>query len=77
MKKTLLTDVTVGELSEGFIFDHAENKGLFGWNGKLVIQPEYQRSYLYDKGGKDVAVIESLLQGYPLGLLYFVDVGNG
>lgn len=77
MKKTLLTDVTVGELSEGFIFDHAENKGLFGWNGKLVIQPEYQRSYLYDKGGKDVAVIESLLQGYPLGLLYFVDVGDG
>lgn len=39
-------------------------------NGLVVIQPEYQRNYIYDKGGRDVAVIESILKGYPLGLLY-------
>ncbi|MCL2712183.1 MAG: DUF262 domain-containing protein, partial [Methanomassiliicoccaceae archaeon] len=32
------------------------------------------RNYIYADGKKDVAVIESLLKGYPLGLIYFVDV---
>ena len=37
-----------------------------------IRQPEYQRNYIYGDGKKDFAVIESLLKGYPLGLLYFV-----
>jgi len=36
-----------------------------------VIQPEYQRHYIYGDGKRDVAVIVSLLNGYPLGLIYF------
>lgn len=40
-------------------------------DGKLTIQPEYQRNYIYNDGKKDVAVIDSLLKGYPLGLIYF------
>ena len=43
-------------------------------SGKLTIQPEYQRNYIYADGKKDVAVIDSLLKGYPLGLIYFVKV---
>lgn len=39
--------------------------------GRLTIQPEYQRNYIYCDGKKDVAVIESALKGYPLGLIYF------
>lgn len=72
MKTTLHTDWTVGDICEGFIFDKNENKGLFGLGGKLIIQPEYQRNYIYGDGKKDVAVVESLLKGYPLGLIYFV-----
>jgi len=72
MITTLHTDWTVGDICKGFIFDKNENKGLFGLNGKLIIQPEYQRNYIYGDGKKDVAVIESLLKGYPLGLIYFV-----
>lgn len=72
MKKTLITDWTVGDICEGFAFDKNEGKGLFGLNGQLIIQPEYQRNYIYDKDGKDVEVIKSLLKGYPLGLIYFV-----
>lgn len=78
MITTLHTDWTVGDVCKGFIFDRNENKGLFGLNGKLIIQPEYQRNYIYagmknNKGiPKDVAVVESLLKGYPLGLIYFV-----
>ncbi len=72
MKTTLHTDWTVGDICRGFIYDKNENKGLFGLNGKLIIQPEYQRNYIYGDGKRDVAVIESLLKGYPLGLIYFV-----
>lgn len=72
MKTTLHTDWTVGDICEGFVYDRNENKGLKGLDGKLIIQPEYQRNYIYGDGKRDVAVVESLLKGYPLGLLYFV-----
>lgn len=72
----LVTDWTVANICDGFTFDQAEGKGLYGLGGRLTIQPEYQRNYIYDKGGKDVAVIRSLLKGYPIGLLYFVKTGD-
>ena len=72
MKTELHTDWTVGDICKGFIYDKNENKGLFGLDGKLIVQPEYQRNYIYGDGKKDVAVVESLLKGYPLGLIYFV-----
>lgn len=72
MKTKLHTDWTVGDICQGFTFDKNENKGLFGLNGQLIIQPEYQRNYIYGDGKKDVAVVESILKGYPLGLIYFV-----
>ncbi|MGB0768176.1 MAG: GmrSD restriction endonuclease domain-containing protein [Phycisphaeraceae bacterium] len=77
MKTNLRTDQTVTDVCEGFVYNELEGKGLFGLGGKLTIQPEYQRNYLYaDKGGdKEKAVIESLLKGYPLGLIYFNQVG--
>lgn len=74
MKTTLLQDTTVREILDGFMWDATEDKGLHGWGGKLTIQPEYQRNYVYglDGGAKEVKVIESLVKNYPLGLLYFV-----
>ena len=72
MKTTLHTSWTVGDICKGFIYDQNENKGLYGLDGQLIIQPEYQRNYIYGDGKKDVAVVESLLKGYPLGLIYFV-----
>lgn len=77
MKTTLITDWTVGDVCKGFVFDRNEGKGLFGLDGHLVIQPEYQRNYIYDKDNRDVAVVESLLKGYPLGLIYFVKNDDG
>ena len=76
MKTTLKTDLTVGDIREGFVYNEYEGKGLFGWSGKLTIQPEYQRNYIYAKEKKEAAVIDSLLKGYPLGLLYFVKTGE-
>ena len=73
METTLHTEYTIEKLVEGFVYSELEAKGLFGLAGKLVIQPEYQRNYIYNDGKQDVAVIDSLLKGYPLGLIYFVD----
>ena len=72
MKTTLHTDWTVGDICKGFVYDKNEDKGLFGLDGQLTIQPEYQRNYIYGDGKRDVAVVDSLLKGYPLGLIYFV-----
>lgn len=71
MKTTLRTDITIQDICEGFMYNELEGKGLFGLSGTLTIQPEYQRNYIYADGKRDVAVIESILKGYPLGLLYF------
>jgi len=73
MKTTLRTDLTIADICDGFVYNQLEGKGLFGLGGKLTIQPEYQRNYIYAEGGgkREQAVIESLLKGYPLGLIYF------
>jgi len=73
MKTTLKTEITVKEICDGFVYNELEGKGLFGLSGKLTIQPEYQRNYIYasDGGKKEMAVIESVLKGYPIGLIYF------
>ncbi|MBT6050571.1 MAG: DUF262 domain-containing protein, partial [Candidatus Scalindua sp.] len=76
METTLKTNITVKDICEGFVYNELEGKGLFGLSGKLTIQPEYQRNYIYADGKKDVAVIDSLLKGYPLGLIYFVKVSD-
>lgn len=69
--KTDLKRYTVAAVVDGFVYNELEARGLFGLSGRLTIQPEYQRNYIYNDGKKDVAVIDSLLKGYPLGLIYF------
>lgn len=78
MNTTLRTDITVADICDGFVYNQLEGKGLFGLCGKLTIQPEYQRNYIYADGGgkKEQAVIHSLLKGYPLGLIYFNKVAK-
>lgn len=76
MKTELKIDYTIGEILEGFVYNEYEGRGLFGLNGKLVIQPEYQRNYIYADGKKDVAVVNSILNGYPIGLIYFNKNGD-
>jgi hypothetical protein len=73
VKTTLRTDLTAADICNGFVYNQLEGKGLFGLGGKLTIQPEYQRNYIYAEGGgkREQAVIHSLLKGYPLGLIYF------
>ena len=45
--KTTLKKYTVKEVTDGFVYNDFEGKGLFGLSGRLTIQPEYQRNYIY------------------------------
>lgn len=76
MKTILKNNITIKEVCDGFEYNEFEGKGLFGLSGKLTIQPEYQRNYIYADGKRDVAVIDSILKGYPIGLIYFNQVGT-
>jgi 5-methylcytosine-specific restriction endonuclease McrA len=78
MKTILKTTITVKEICDGFEYNEFEGKGLFGLSGKLTIQPEYQRNYIYasDGGKREMAVIESVLKEYPIGLIYFNKVSD-
>ncbi|WP_354684431.1 DUF262 domain-containing protein [Cupriavidus necator] len=78
MITTLRTDITVADICDGFTYNQLEGKGLYGLGGKLTIQPEYQRNFIYADGGgkREAAVIHSLLKGYPLGLIYFNKVSE-
>lgn len=73
----LHTEWTVADICKGFTYNELEGKGLFGLDGRLTIQPEYQRHYIYNDGKRDVAVIDSLLKEYPIGLLYFNRTSDG
>jgi hypothetical protein len=74
--KTTLKQYTVKQISDGFVYNALEGRGLFGLAGQLTVQPEFQRNYIYAEENKEAAVIESLLLGYPLGLFYFNKVSD-
>lgn len=74
--KTTLKQYEISKIVDGFVYNEYEGKGLFGLSGKLTIQPEYQRNYIYAEKNREEAVIDSLLKGYPLGLIYFNKVGE-
>ena len=74
--KAVLKEITIAEICDGFHYSELEGKGLYGMSGRLTIQPEYQRNYIYCDGKRDAAVIESVLREYPIGLFYFNKVGD-
>ena len=56
--------------------DSAE-EGVVAYGGKLDIRPKYQREFVYTGKQRD-AVIETIKNGFPLNVMYWVktDVGN-
>lgn len=76
MKTILRTDITIRDICDGFVYNEYEGRGLFGLSGKLTIQPEYQRNYIYAQENRESGVIDSVIKGYPLGLIYFNKVAD-
>lgn len=45
--KMNLKQYKVTDIVDGFAYNEYEGKGLFELSGRLTIQPEYQRNYIY------------------------------
>ncbi len=63
--------ISLRKLSKGYE-NNDEEGGVWGYNKKLSIRPEYQREYLYKDKKRD-AVMDSVMQGFPLNLMYWED----
>ena len=69
-----LRRVTVCDLMKSY-HDDGEG-GVFGYAGKLDIQPPYQREFIYKARERD-AVIDSILKGFQLNVMYWADREDG
>ena len=68
--KVELREVTVRELVEDYRDD--EEGGVYGYGGKLDIRPPFQREFIYKEKERN-AVIDSILKGFPLNVMYWAD----
>ena len=66
--------IPVRKVFEGYV-DSAE-LGVRGYGGRLNIRPAYQREFVYKPAQRD-AVIETVRQGFPLNVMYWVRNGEG
>lgn len=66
-------EVTVGDITKGYV--NNEELGVRGYNGKLDIRPPYQREFIYNDKEQQ-AVITTVLNGYPLNVMYWVKRGD-
>jgi len=62
-------EVTVGEITQGYV--NNDEQGVRGYNGLLDIRPPYQREFIYNEKEQQ-AVINTVLHGYPLNVMYWV-----
>ena len=62
-------EVTVSEITKGYIDN--EEQGVRGYDGQLDIRPPYQREFIYNEKEQQ-AVINTVLKGYPLNVMYWV-----
>lgn len=72
------TKINVKDLVNGYVNDTDTDieKGVYAYDGKLCVRPAFQRSFVYDKQQEN-AVIDTVLKGFPLNLMYWVDNGDG
>lgn len=68
--------ITVRELSQNYRDDN--EGGVYGYdNGEhiLVLRPKYQREFIYPDKKRD-AVIDTIMNGFPLGIMYWSKVDD-
>ena len=69
----LLKEITIREVTNGYI--NNDEEGVVGYGGKLNIRPKYQREFVYNEIQRN-AVIETILKGFPLNVMYWVKNDN-
>lgn len=64
-----LVQTPVEDVFKGYQ-DFGEDEGVVGYHGQLDIRPKYQRNFVYDID-QEKAVINTVLHGYPLNVMYW------
>lgn len=72
--KIELYEITIKEIAENYVDNQEE--GVIGYNGKLNIRPKYQREFVYDEKKRN-AVIDTIMKGFPLNVMYWVKNDDG
>ncbi len=72
--KIELYEITIKEIAEKYVDNQEE--GVIGYNGKLNIRPKYQREFVYDEKKRN-AVIDTIMKGFPLNVMYWVKNDDG
>lgn len=72
--KIELNRIPIREVIAGYK-DSAE-EGVVAYGGKLDIRPKYQREFVYNGKQRD-AVIETVKNGFPLNVMYWVKTNEG
>ena len=67
-------EIPVREVAAGYVDTPAT--GCRGYGGKLNIRPTFQREFVYNDAQRD-AVIQTVLDGFPLNVMYWVQSGDG
>lgn len=70
---------TLRDLVDGYLKDSDDGSttdSVYGYGGKLNIRPAYQRNSVYNEAKRD-AVIQTILEGCPLNVMYWVDHEDG
>ena len=69
-----LHSIAIKEISKGYLDNDEE--GVIGYDGKLNIRPKYQREFVYDEKKRN-AVIDTIMKGFPLNVMYWVKNDDG
>ncbi|MBR4872208.1 MAG: DUF262 domain-containing protein [Clostridia bacterium] len=65
--------IKVKDIFDGYI-DNGDD-GIFAYGGRLAVRPAYQREFVYNEKQAE-AVIHTILNGFPLNIMYWVKVGD-
>lgn len=66
------TKIKVSDLVENYSDDG--DGGVYGYNNRLTIRPSYQRNFCFSDKQR-AAVIDSVMNGFPLNLMYWSKTG--
>lgn len=69
-----LKKILIKDLIDGYKDNHED--GIRGYHGLLNIRPAYQREFVYNTKQRD-AVINTIMKGFPLNTMYWVDNCDG
>lgn len=72
-------NIKVRDIIAGYLNDKQTGE-VTAYGGRLNVRPAYQREFVWDNGGtggkKQQALIDSIMNHYPINVMYWVKTGQ-